>query len=196
MFSVYDNINGGLKKVVLQRIEENIPEDYYVFPIEEGTLAGEFFYTFGDADSKLFEGITNWQVVADDISGNQTKLQITIRLDYTPPVIFTDSLYDNGTELLYDDRMSVLVRGEDLLSGMGILRVNPSDLQNTFLNMEVTPYQTDDFVISYKYPGKEGRHGYVLYAEDKAGNISTRVVVTQKTLASHVKRVIPRENYD
>lgn len=193
---VSDNINGGLRSVKLQKMEEGNAQDYFEFPVEEGTLFGSFSYTFGDAASKLFEGITYWRIVAEDLSGNITECNITIKLDYTPPVIVTDSVYDNGNELFYDDRILVLVRGEDLLSGMGILRIHPSDLQNQFLNTDVTPYQTDEFKISYRYPAKEERRGYVLYAEDKAGNVSTRVVVTQKTLASHIRRVIPRENYD
>lgn len=193
---ISDNINGGLRSVVLQKMEEGSALDYFVFPVEEGMLSGKFSYTFGDATDKLFEGITYWRVVAVDLSGNMTRCDITIRLDYTPPVISTDSVYDSGSELLYDDRTQVLVSGEDTLSGMGILRIHPSDLQNQLLNTEVTPYQTDGFQISYHYPVKEGRRGYVLYAEDKAGNIATRVVVTQKTLAQHIKRVIPRKNYD
>ncbi|MCM1468836.1 MAG: InlB B-repeat-containing protein, partial [Alistipes sp.] len=195
-FEVSDNINGGLQRVVLRRREGYRTEDYYVFPVEEGSLTEEFSYTFGDVETKLFEGITYWQVEARDLSGNKCVQEIVIRLDYTPPVILTDSAYDKGKELIYDDRLSVLVSGEDQLSGMGILRINPSDLQNTFLNMEVTPYRTSEFAISYEYYGKEGRRGYVLYAEDKAGNVATRVIVTRKLLASHIKRVIPRENYD
>lgn len=195
-FTVTDNINGGLRQVILQKKEGFIREDYYEFPVENGVLEGAFSYTFGDIQSKLFEGVTNWVIVAEDISGNITEAHITIRLDYTPPVIFTDSDYDNGEELIYDDRRSVLIRGEDLQSGMGILRINPSDRQNTYVDNRTTPYQTDGFMISYQYPEDGGMRGYVLYAEDKAGNVSVRAVVTQKVLASNIKRVIPRGNYD
>ncbi len=193
---VSDNVNGGLKRVVLQKMDQDLGRDYFEFPAEEGMISGRFSYTFGNTADKLFEGITYWRIVAEDLSGNISESDITIKLDYTPPFISTDSVYDNGNELLYDDRAQVFVSGEDMLSGMGILRIHPSDLQNRFLNMEVTPYQTEGFKISYNYPVKEERRGYVLYAEDKAGNTTTRVIVTKKTLAWHIKRVIPRENYD
>lgn len=195
-FSVSDNVNGGLKKVVLQKTEGGENITYHEFQIEEGTLSEKFSYTFGNAESKLFEGITYWQLVAEDLSGNTGKTELTIRLDYTPPVIYTDSFYDDGGEMIYDDRKEIHVWGEDLLSGMGVLRINPSDCQNTFADHVLTPYNTENFSIAYHYPKDIRRYGFVLFAEDRAGNISTRVIITKNLLASHIKRVVPRENYD
>lgn len=195
-FFVSDNINGGLKQVVLQRAEGENYEDFYEFAIAEGTLDEAFSYTFGNTEDKLFEGITHWRIVAEDLSGNVSRTELTIRLDYTPPAIYTDSVYDNGREIVYDDRESVLVCGEDLLSGMGILKIHPSDCQNTYVDNILTPYRTENFSITYDYPSDAGTLGYVLYAQDRAGNITTRVIVTANEMASHIKRVIPRENYD
>ncbi len=195
-FSVSDNINGGLRQILLQKKEGEDTIVYHEFQITEGILTEKFSYTFGNIESRLFEGITHWQLVAEDLSGNVTRTELTIRLDYTPPVIYTDSVYDEGGEIVYDDRKSVLVWGEDVLSGMGLLRINPSDYQNTYLDKVLTPYRMEDFSIAYDFYGDEKRFGYVLYAEDRAGNISTRVIVTKSLLSSHVKRVVPRENYD
>lgn len=194
-FEFTDNANGGISFVELRKLENETATVCKRLEVANKTFY-EFEYTFGNVEQKLYEGITKWEIYSEDFSGNASSIELTLRLDYTPPLIYSDSMYDEGGEILYDDRDAVKVWCEDIHSGPGLLNINPSGVQNTFVNTKITPYVTETFVLDYEYyaPGEE--YGYVLHASDKAGNEAVRVIITDKNIASHVKRVIPRENYD
>lgn len=195
-FDIYENIYGGLKKVELYQVLENGDKLFWDENIDDEKTRFEFGYTFGDVASKLYEGITYWKVKAEDLAGNIAFVEFQVKLDYTSPVIMTDSKYDDGQEIVYIDKESVQVWGEDSLSGPAILRINPSNAQNQFIDTEYTPYVTEEFKIKYTFPENKDIHGYVLYMEDKAGNIATRVIIRDKDILARIKRVISRSNYD
>ncbi|MGN0160500.1 MAG: InlB B-repeat-containing protein [Lachnospiraceae bacterium] len=193
---VTDNENGGIKNVTLTNKTQNqivYSKEYN----QDGVLTHDFSYTFGDVTSKLYEGMTQWEIVAKDQSDNTTRIALTIKLDYTPPIIKTDSPYDDYNELVYDDRDQVKVWAEDPLSGVVLLNLNPSNAQNTFLDPIRTPVrQNEVYSIDYTYPKEKEIYGYVAFARDAAGNIASRGIITQTNLVGHMIRVIPGENYD
>ena len=164
---------------------------------ENDTYYYEYSYTIGDKETKLFEGVTEWMLVASDLGGNISELQFTIRLDYTPPDIYTDCLYDYLTEIIYDEESKVNVSCKDNLSGVGVLRINPSCYQNEFINDITTPYVINEpFIIQYEYPRDKKIQGYILSAYDCAGNYASRIIITRYIWLSHIKRIVPRANYD
>lgn len=197
-FDITDNENGGIQYVRLMKVEGEQKTLYENVEFHETDRTKyRFSYVFGETSTKLYEGVTKWEISSADFSGNVTVIDFTVRLDYTPPVINTDSPYDDGGELIFDDRDSIQVWCEDMLSKPGILKINPSNLQNTFINEVSTPYRTSEaFSIDYSYTDFPEEYGYVLYAADKAGNYTTRVIVTDRCINRHVRRIIPRENYD
>lgn len=195
-FMVRDNPNGGLKKIEMFKVEGNKRIKYWDVDLDGAELYG-FKYTFGDSETKLFEGITTWEVIAEDVSGNVGRKEFEIKLDYTSPVIKTNSPYDNGEEIIYIEGESVEVTGLDNVSGPLLLKINPSNSQNIFIDSLITPVEfMGDFKIEYDFLIDDGIQGYVLYVEDKAGNIATRVIIRDKNLLKQIKRVIPRDNYD
>lgn len=197
-FDITDNENGGIRQIQLRKLEENEKILYRNIEFSEDDRTHyQFSHVFGDVPTKLYEGITQWEIFSEDTSGNVNVINLTIRLDYTPPVIYTDSPYDDGEELIFDDRDGVRVWCEDSLSRPGILKINPSNVQNTFIDEISTPYRLqEDFRLNYSYATNPQEYGYVLYAADKAGNYASRVIVTDGCINSHVRRIIPRANYD
>ena len=194
-FKLSDNENGGIRFVELRKLEDD-GKTVYEHMDTKATTTYEFSYTFGNVKEKLYEGITNWEVYSEDLSGNEAVINLTLRLDYTPPDIYTDIGWIAESEILYDDRDMVKIWCEDVHSGPGLLRMNPSSVQNTFVDFVVTPYVTDGVVLDYEYNKPDEEYGYVVNASDKAGNESFIVIVTRNNIASHIWRVVLRENYD
>lgn len=193
---VTENKEGGIKYVQLIDKKTNsvvYKKDY----TSNGILSHDFNYTIGNVEQKLYEGTTNWQIIAEDFSGNKTVVDFLTKLDYTPPRIKTDSIYDKGDELIYDDREKARIWAEDDLSGVVLLKVNPSNMQNTFIDPITTPVKQEAvFQIDYVYPEDKKIYGYAVLAKDRAGNIFSRAIITQDNLVMHTIRVVPRENYD
>lgn len=197
VFNISDYAGGGLWRIKLVKCENGSEEIYYNTELADGPLNFSFTYTFGNKNTKEFEGETHWKLYVQDAGYNVQIKEITLRFDYTKPVIKTDIFNDSGQENLFDDREAVLVYGSDELSGMGMIKINPSNVQNTFIDSIVTPVVTDgDFSIGYKYRRDKNVKGYVLFAMDRAGNYASRIIITDRNIASGIRRVIPRENYD
>lgn len=150
----------------------------------------------GDELHHLYEGENRWFIIATDVNGKYYNYEFMTRIDYTPPVISTDIFGDFGYEVLFDLRKNITVWAEDFESGMASLKINPSNYQNTFVDSIITPQVIDgDFKLVYLYPDGD-EYGYVLQAVDKAGNISTRIIITRYNVTSKLRRIIPRGNYD
>lgn len=197
VFNLSDKIGGGLWRIKLVKCEGNREEIYYNTELADGVLDFSFEYTFGNKATKEFEGETHWKLYVQDTSCNMQVKELTLRFDYTKPVISTDIIGDFGQEKLFDDRNCVLVSGRDDLSGMGMLRVNPSDVQNSFIDSILTPVITEgNFLINYQYQKNRKDKGYVLFAMDRAGNYTSRIIITDRNISSGIRRIIPRGNYD
>lgn len=197
-FDIWDNVNGGIAVIRLFRLNETgkVPYENVVFD-EDGIVHYRYQYTFGRLEDKVYEGMQDWEIYVEDYSGNNVTVSFQIGFDYTPPVIYTDSPYDDGSEIIYDNRNDVNVWCEDSGSGPAIIRINPSDIQNTFIDMISTPYKTEaDYTLHYIYGSMEKEMGYVLYAADRAGNTASRIIITDRNIGNYVRRIIPRENYD
>ncbi len=189
-------ISEGIKDVCVSLFKGGVFEDVYYCKFDGRQEVFSETLLLGDKNSKLYEGITEWIVIAKSLNDDTYDYSFVLKLDYTKPVINTDLFGDFGYEVLFDYRDSVEVSAHDDGSGVELFRINPSYSQNEFVNDKVSPYiLEDEFKVIYTYPdGKE--YGYVLYAKDKAGNISTRIIMTRYNITSRLKRIIPRGNYD
>lgn len=194
-FKFTDYSNLGLKKIVLTNLDtkdvyfekkwtEN-PDSYY-----------EMSYLFGDNEKKSLEGISNWRISVTDYKGNYSNIDFKVRLDYTPPVIETDIINDIGQKILFENRDAVVLIADDEMSGVYLLRINPSIYQNRFIDFSKTPFVIKEREIDYVYYRSKDVCGYVLYAIDNAGNFSSRIIITQANINDKLRRIVLRGNYD
>lgn len=210
-FHITDNENGGLAFIKLINVTSGGEVIDFV-NFNESKISHDYSYTFGDISSKLYEGITRWKLISEDIWGNYTEIEVEIKLDYTKPVI-KYGIETDSFEYVYVETDEITVFCEDELSGPGLLRINPSYSQNNFIDMVITPYVMESpFTINYVFgPAKKGAEGlsdsvaqdkgaicqgFVVYAIDRAGNYSTSLIFTRDNILSRIRRVIPRANYD
>ncbi len=189
-------ISEGIREINVDLFNGGNYENVYSF--KPANLEKSFTKTilFGDIESKLYEGVSEWKVSAWSDSGTLYSSVFTLSLDYTGPVIKTNLFGDYGYEVMFDYGNSVEVNAIDNESGMELLKIYPSYSQHGFVSDDISPYMNEgEFKVRYTYPnGKE--YGYVLYAKDKAGNYSTRIIMTRYNITSKLKRTIPRGNYD
>ena len=197
-FDIWDNRNGGIALIQLVQILETREILHESIEFEnDGMEHYEYTYTFGKIRDNLYEGMFTWEIRVWDYSGNRSVAGYRFGFDYTPPVLYTDSPHDTGKECLYDDRDGIHVWCEDATSGPVLLKINPSNAQNTFLDMRRTPYRENaEFALDYRYENEPDTLGFVLQARDRAGNIASRVIITDKNLGNQIIRTIPRANYD
>lgn len=176
----------GICETVLYQTFEEPGEKHYQLRLE-----------IGDIQTKKYEGITYWTVMAVDQYGTRSEKKQEIKLDFTPPVIGKLKETEN-VEKEYQKDAVIEQNAMDSLSGIQAFYLIAGSMQREDIDGDLSVCVLNEpFVITYDTDRKElyNEAGYVLTAVDRAGNKTQKIIFTGISVSHTLVRVVPRENY-